>query len=180
MPIKTAQLVIHDPHHSKKAGEILIQPAQEEGGADLFVLIEIDSAESHDYQFIEQFLETAHLAYQSSQISNAEKSLEQILQKLNQEIETISPKQKNWLNKLHCTVALVSNNELFFSTLGKIKVYLIKPTLIKEIADRDDGEHKFSHTLNGALKTGDKILFSTDNLLNYISLDKIFHKIIEN
>jgi len=173
MPIKSAQLVIHDPHHSKKAGEILIQPSPDPEGADLFMVVEIDSAEPHDYKLIEQLLTTAHAAYQNSQIANTEKALEMILQQLNQDLETMLPRQKHWLNKIHCAVALAAANQLFFSTIGKIKVFLIKPTVIKEIADRESGEFKFSHTLSGTLKAEDKILISTDNLINYISLEKI-------
>ncbi len=175
MPYKIAQLIIHDPHHSQKTGEILIQPASESNEADLFILIEIDSSRPQDYQFIEQFLNTAYAAYENTQFTTGEKSLELILQRLNEELPNFLPRQRKWLERFHCLVALASREKLYFTTFGKIKVYLIKPALMKEIVGQTETQENkiFSYTLSGELGFEDKILFTTESLINYLSLEKI-------
>ncbi|MBT3690000.1 hypothetical protein HOG11_01425 [bacterium] len=175
MAYKIAYLNIHDPHHSKKTGEILIQPASEQNESDLFVLTEIDSNNQEDNQFIEELLRSALLEYQSNEPFNGEKLLEVILQKLNVEIPIIMPKKKNWLESMHCFVGVYYKDNLYFSTFGKVKIYLIKDALIKKISNKAPEEEKevFAYTLSGEVKEKDKLLITTESLTNYISLDKV-------
>ena len=176
MPSKISHLVIHDPHHSHKAGEILIQPSTVNPENNLILLTEIDSNTEQDYLFIEQLINLACQTLENEKLANAEKTLETILNQVNELVPQIMPKQKNWLNRFHCLIAIFSEAKLYFSTFGKIGVFLVRPTVIKKITSQRDNESEtkiFSYTLSGELKQDDKLLISTASLTNFISLDKI-------
>jgi len=176
MAYKHAQLNIHDPHHSNKAGEILIQPGQTAEESDLYILLEIDSNTPEDKQLIKNFLEIAFEAYEKNKLFEPEKSLEKILNELNQYLPECLPKNKNFLNQLHCFVGLYLQGELTFSLHGKINTYLIKPASIKKINEKSPAEENskiFDFTLNGRIKGDDRILITTESLTDYISLEKI-------
>ena len=130
---KLAQLAIHDPSKSLKTGEILIQPAQEGGSGDLLILIEIDFNAPAAHQFIQHFLEIAYGAYEKFKIHEPEKILENILESLNVQLPELAPKNLNFFEKLHCFIGILAGNAVYFSTFGKIKTYLIKPALLKDI-----------------------------------------------
>ncbi|MBU1131564.1 hypothetical protein KJ840_05540 [Patescibacteria group bacterium] len=174
MLYKLAQLNIHDPHHSQKTGEILIQPGASAEESDFFILLEIDSQAPEDKQFTKNFLEIAFESYEKSKIFEPEKGLEKILQELNNNLPAVFPK-KNYADFLHCFIGLYHEGHLFFSTFGKINVYLIKTTGIKKIGQEtaEDNNEIFNFTLNGKIKDNDKILITTESLTNYISLEKI-------
>ncbi|HLC63760.1 MAG TPA: hypothetical protein VJK25_00220, partial [Patescibacteria group bacterium] len=104
MSLKISKLHIHDPQRAARTGEILIQPASENSEADLFVLIEIDSNSPDDLNFIRQFLEITFGVYENSQLHQAEKILENILQTLNENLREIAPKSFDWFKKLHCFI----------------------------------------------------------------------------
>jgi len=175
MAYKIAYLNIHDPHHSKKTGEILIQPATLDNESDLFILVEIDTNTQENNQFTDELLRSALLEYQSNEAMNGEKLLEVILQKLNVEIPKIMPKKKSWLDSFHCFIGIYYNDNLYFSTFNKVKIYLVKQAIIKEISNKDTNEEKeiFAYTLSGKIKEKDKLLVTTESLTNYIALDKI-------
>ncbi|MBU1036672.1 hypothetical protein KKF32_01375 [Patescibacteria group bacterium] len=172
---KIAHLMIHDSHHSQKAGEILIQPSSENPEVQLIIIIEIDSNKQEDYSFIEQFISHAYQALEEAHLAAGEKILEKVLHYLNENIPQFIPNPKRWLERLHCLVAVLTDGHLYFSAFGKIKIFLIKPTLIKDINTRtEEAENKiFSYTLSGEIKPEDKILLTTESLINYISLEKI-------
>lgn len=174
MPYKLAQLNIHDPHHSSKTGEILIQPGKSPEESDLFILIEIDSNAPEDKQFIREFLEIAFSSYEKTKIFEPEKGLEKILQNLNNDLPQLFPK-KSYSNLFHSFVGLYHQGNLFFSVFRKINVYLVKPTTIKKINAKSLEENNkiFNYTFSGQIKDSDKILITTESLTDYISLDKI-------
>ncbi|MCX6786068.1 MAG: hypothetical protein NTZ18_04460 [Candidatus Komeilibacteria bacterium] len=177
MNYKFAQLLINDPHHSLKAGEILIQPTREPGGNDLILLIEIDSNLPADQQFIQYFLELAYGIYEHSALHQTEKILENILAGLNEQLLTFNRnKGYDWLNKMHCLVGLASGQTVHFASFGKINCFLIRPALIKNISTTTYPENKkilFDSSLSGQLKPGDRFFATTEGLLNYLSLEKI-------
>ena len=176
MSLKISKLHIHDPQRAARTGEILIQPASENSEADLFVLIEIDSNSPDDLNFIRQFLEITFGVYENSQLHQAEKILENILQTLNENLREIAPKSFDWFKKLHCFIGLVEGSNLHFTVLGKIKAYLIKPAGLKDAVGQTpepDKNNLFDCTFSGQLLPGDHFLISTESLTNYIALEKI-------
>jgi hypothetical protein len=175
MPAKIADLIIHDPHQSRKAGDVFVESLPENPEKNLVVLIEIDSNRPEDAQFIEQFINLAYSAFEKAKLMTAEKTLENILYQLNDAIPQFLPRSRRWLEQFHCLVAVFEQGFLHFSTFGKIKIFLIKPTSIKNIgAKAEEAVNKiFSFTLNGEIKHEDKILITTENLINYLSLEKI-------
>ncbi|OGY89397.1 MAG: hypothetical protein A2927_00015 [Candidatus Komeilibacteria bacterium RIFCSPLOWO2_01_FULL_45_10] len=173
---KLAQLAIHDPSKSLKTGEILIQPAQEGGSGDLLILIEIDFNAPAAHQFIQHFLEIAYGAYEKFKIHEPEKILENILESLNVQLPELAPKNLNFFEKLHCFIGILAGNAVYFSTFGKIKTYLIKPALLKDIngqARENDQKNIFDHLLSGRLALSDRLLITAESLTDYLSLEKI-------
>jgi len=177
MTYKYAQLNIQDAHQSNKAGEIFIQSGDSAEESDLFVLLEIDSNQPADKQFIKQFLETVFAAYENTKIFEPEKGLEKILHELNVSLIQFFP-NKNYHNLLHCFVGLYHNGSLHFSIRNKINAYLIAPNITKKINTEheevdEETDKIFNYTLNGNIKDNEKILITCESLTDYIALDKI-------
>lgn len=173
---KIAQLAIHDPHRSLKTGEILIQPAAEIGAGDLLILIEIDFNTPSAHQFIQRFLEIAYGIYEKSKLHEPEKILENILAALNESLPDLAPKNVKFFEKFHCFIGILAFNTIHFSTFGKIKTYLIKPALLKDINGKNQAEEQkdiFDHLLSGQLSAADRFLVATESLTDYLSLEKI-------
>ena len=176
MSVKISKLHIHDPHRSMRVGEILVQPASESCDCDLFILIELDSNTPEDLELIRQFLEICYEIYEKSQLHQADKILENILQALNEYLPEIAPKNFNWHKKLHAYIGLISGNEIHFSVIGKIKAFMVKPNYIKDIIGKipeSDKSDLFDFTVSGQIQPSDKFLITTESLPNYVSLEKI-------
>ncbi|MFA6304966.1 MAG: hypothetical protein WC669_04465 [Patescibacteria group bacterium] len=187
MAHKIAQLSIHDLRHAHTTGEIFVQP--DPGGQNLgvlLILLELATNTPADQELMRLFLEIAYNAYEQSQLHQPEKKLENILAALNQELPAQAaiinktPAWKSGKTKLpigiNCFVGLAEDNNLYFSTYGKIFAYLIRPTLIKKINEptaEANGQNMFDFTLNGALQPDDRLLIASQSVLDYLSLEKI-------
>ena len=176
MNYKIGQLNIHDPHHSHRTGEILVQEATETNNAHLLALIEIDSNTPEDIEFIQNFLELTYHAYENSSLLEPEPALEHILQNLNESLPQLFPKNKNFSDRLHVFVGLLKDEQIYFSSYGQIRAFLIKPGLIKDIVDKvltGDNKKIFDFSVSGKIQPGDRLLITTPSLTDYISLEKI-------
>jgi cell division protein FtsL len=176
MDYKISQLNIHDPHHSQRTGEILVQEATEENNSHLLALIEIDSNQPEDIEFIHSFLELTFNAYENSSLLEPEPALEHILQNLNENLPQLFPNNKNFSYNFHAFIGLLKNEQIYFSSYGRIKAWLIKPGLIKDIIDRTapaDNKKIFDFTVSGKIQANDRLIITTPSLNDYISLEKI-------
>ncbi len=178
MNYKIAQLALYNPHHSRKSGELLIEQPTEQNPNGLLILLETETNTQNDLQFIQTFLEIAYGAYEQSLFHEAEKTLENILGALNDHLPGLSPKNYDWQNHFSCFIGLTLSAKIYFSSYGKIKTYLIKPTLIKNLnspAEPEDLKKNqlFDYTLSGELKAPDRFLVAGETVTDYLSLEKI-------
>ncbi len=126
--------------------------------------------------------------YQSSLvIQNIETLFEDALQKTNQRIqlelyENFLNKEKipkNWAEKLNFIIGLIKERQIFFSQLGTSQAFLIRQPKIINILEKLPKQERinplkiFSHLISGQLKNNDVLLFCTENLLDYFSLEKL-------
>lgn len=176
MEIKTGQLLIYDPRSASRLTEILFQsPDSEEQAASLFVVIDMASSDSPDKEAEQAVLETVYSVYNNSILKQANKTLEDILAALNEQLP-LAVKNYDWFRKLNMAVGLIEGNHVYFGLAGKIKIFLIKQAVIKDLAGRfawPENNVLFDSTFSGELKNGDKMLITSPSLTDYLSLEKI-------
>jgi len=117
--------------------------------------------------------------YLNSVAKDPEKALEDTLQKINYFIsQLIKSTQKDWLSASHIAIAVIKDNEVHFTALGKIHGYLASHNDISSIAD-DAGETEpnpvkaFASIYSGSIPDDNCMLLVTDSVLDYVSQDKL-------
>jgi len=128
---------------------------------------------------------------------NPEFIFESVLLKLNDKIINLIQGEEIYLpiNKLHFILGVLKDNYLYFTNFGQVHAFLIFEAkkgiykLIniiestKELSSKLNrakiGQTKiFSNIISGKLNVGNSLLFSTSNLLDYLSLDRLKKTII--
>lgn len=114
-----------------------------------------------------------------------EETFERALAAINTALGKFGAKGKiNWHGKLNVALCAFSQGELCLSTSGNAVVYLVRgrnSSLLSE--DLDDGSRPvkiFSNYSSGKLQKKDRVLISTKQLFNYLSLDKILEMLYQD
>ncbi len=85
--------------------------------------------------------------------------------------------QLNWYGRFNAAVGAVFQNQLAISTTGNAVVYLVRKgeyTLLSEdLAEANRPLKIFSNYSGGRIAEGDRIILSTNQLFNYLSLDRL-------
>ncbi|MDP3741383.1 MAG: hypothetical protein Q8R08_03610 [bacterium] len=107
-----------------------------------------------------------------------EDTFERSLAAINATLGKLGAKGKvNWFGKLNVSLGAFCDNELCLSSTGNAVVYLIRgknASLLSEgLADDSMAVKIFSNYGAGKLRIGDRIILSTKQLFNYLSLDKM-------
>ena len=147
----------------------------------LVVLAEILKAQEQHKKIVKTITNELEDSFLNSQISETEKTLEDALQKVNFSIsELIKHTKKEWLLSSHVIIAGInlSNAEISFAKIGKTVAYLAQQKNITPITEENpDGDinpvKPFANLYSGTLPENAAMLFLTENILNYVSLEKI-------
>jgi hypothetical protein len=106
-----------------------------------------------------------------------DQQFEQALARINEELGKLSDLGKaQWQSKLNALVAVKQDTTLFVAAVGKVSALLYREGKFVSIAE--PGKIKqplktFDSFSSGRLALGDILLFSTTQLLNHISIDRI-------
>lgn len=201
MSIKLIQFIIGN-HSGKTDCQIIIpreEDCQNKIGRIFFIS---ENAKNRNNQKIYDFFQQEIKKYYDNQIplnteideTKIENIFENFLYNLNNNIHNFIRREKltidlnKFLNKLNLLIGLIYYNAnddkhcLYFSQVGKLDSLLIYPVKndqfdilqIKEEKKDDANQFKiFSNIINGKIKNKSALIFCTNNILDYISLDKI-------
>jgi hypothetical protein len=177
-----------------KIKEILIQGKgnkQGESSCEIFVYQPENIEEARLGSFfalgkMEAGPETAHIvnllastikrAYYAGRKKKATASMEAGLKKANSTLRELAKnKDYNLFNKLHFVCATLSKNQLRFTSIGKIKVFLLRDGRLADVSkklvpaqDKINPRKPFQSIASGKLFARDKIILATADLLHYI------------
>lgn len=197
MPIKLTQFIIGD--HSGKTDCQIIMPQEENNQNKIGRIFFIsENAKNRNNQKMRSFFQQEIKKYYKCEIPRnteidqikIENLFENFLYNLNHNIHNFIKQEKLTinLNELNLLVGLIycdSNDGkyyLSFSQIGKLDSLLIHPVknnLFDILQIKEDGENKpnpfkiFSNVINGKIKESSSLIFCTNNILDYISLDKL-------
>ena len=150
------------------------------------ILGEIKKARQHNKRIVKHIIEQAKRNYFKSVAGDSGKALEDALQKINFSLsETLSQTKKEWLQCSNIVIAACQNREVHFAKIGHINVFLVSKKDIVNIA-QGSGEEEvnpvkaFANIYSGKVPRSSAILFLTENILDYVSQEKLKRLINQN
>jgi serine/threonine protein phosphatase PrpC len=174
-----------NPHQTDSELQIYISSADEQLGRVL-ILGEIRKAGQYNKKILKHIIEQAKKNYFKSVTRDSEKALEDGLQKINFSLsETIRETKKEWLKSSNVIIAACRNREVHFAKIGHINTFLISNKDIVNITQGSSREDvnpvkAFANIYSGSLPKSSAILFLTDNILDYVSQEKLKRLVNQN
>lgn len=165
-------------HAENQAVQIYISDKDEQLG-QLVILAEVKTAADHNKKIIKQIIDETRDAYFNSLAKDSEKALEDTLQKINFSLsENLKITGKEWLDSSNVAIISVKDQNVHFSKIGKISALLISHKKIISITESNVDEEInpvkiFANIYSGILPEQSTIWFMIDNLLDYVSQEKL-------
>lgn len=153
---------------------------------ELFVVLEINGGGTEllkvrkaEYEKLAQALVSAFKKTYVAAININQDTFERSLAAINAAISKLASHGKvSWYGKLNVAVATIFQNHLSLSTTGNVMVYLVRKnqfTFLSEgLSEQVSRPVKtFSNFSTGRLLNGDRVVLSTNQLSNHLSLDRL-------
>ncbi len=145
-------------------------------------IFEIKSANDSVAYIVNFLVSVAKKEYFINPKRSPEKSFEATLNKLNLAFSELAKHNNlDWLGKTNIALASLEKNNLFFSTLGSAKILLFRDQSLSEISYNEKKESlhplkMFSDISSGKLKDKDKLILTTEDIFQFLSLKEIEKK----
>lgn len=151
----------------------------------ILILAQITKAQDHNKNILKQIIDDTKKDYFNSVAQDSEKALEDSLQKLNFRLsETIKETKKEWLKYSKVIIAACHKESVHFSKIGRINVLLASEKDVTEITENNNEDINpvkiFANIYSGAMPKNSTIALITDNLLDYISQEKLKKIVLDN
>lgn len=153
---------------------------------ELFAVLEIDGLagglnkqRKAEYNQLTQILVTAFKRTYVSALTIDQGTFEKALTAVNAALSRLMSKTKvSWYGKLSVGIAAIHQNHLALSTTGAALVYLVRKDelnlLSEDLVEPAARAVKiFSNYSSGRLLDGDRVILSTNKLVNYLALERI-------
>ncbi|MFA5359101.1 MAG: hypothetical protein WC310_04780 [Patescibacteria group bacterium] len=196
-----SQLFIYSPDKSSSLCKIFITTPsldKEQSLGRLFGIIEIESNDRGLWDTIENLATLLEKSYygednilidvgRPTKEISVEETFEKTIQTFNDKlIELIKGgKLAKLLEKMNITVGVLKNKKLYFAAVGNTSAFLLHQLKSQEyrmidVLDSTGGREEkinpfkiLSNVVNGEIDKNDSMIFCTNTLLDYLSLDKI-------
>lgn len=107
----------------------------------------------------------------------SEGTFENALSYINDELSKLaSTGQTHWINKLNCIVATKQGQTLSVASCGKVFAYLLREHEFTDIScstEKPSPVKTFESYASGRIRLNDLIIFSTTQMFNYLSIDRV-------
>lgn len=184
-------LMLSDPSRSRTTVHVGIAhptPLEEAAYGKLYLIVEIENTDRINHDVIQALQEELRNVYYQSSEFSPETAFETALQRGNERLHRyISEGVTQWFERFNAIVAVVRNDLLTFSQVGRMHAFMFRGTRITDIAGKGGGgtERKnplkiFSTIFSGHVQANDRILLCTSSILDYFSLEKLKRVIIED
>ncbi|MFA6475356.1 MAG: hypothetical protein WCV88_04120 [Patescibacteria group bacterium] len=161
-------------------------PLEDKNLGRIFVLLEFDSVETYTETIVQAIDEMFTSAYYRASDFEIEAAFERALQKVNTAIQDqINQHGEGWTYHCHGIVGVLHGTTAYFSTVGKIDGYLIQGDEIIDIVQYSPTNtiqplKLFNTLVSGKCPERGGLLFCTNNLLNYLSLEKLRRTVLDH
>lgn len=158
------------------------ETAKEKRLGILFVVAEITKPSKHSKDLIEGIAEMMQNQFYKGEEADILKNFELSLRNVNETLAEIAEHGiTSWIGNMNATIAVLKDSELHVATTGDSNAYLIRNEEIASIkakyfptqADKDNPLKTFVNVASGRVYEGDKLLFTTPSLIEYLSSEKI-------
>jgi len=110
-------------------------------------------------------------------VTEIEKDFEDSLQRINswlqQEKSQNSEIFEESLSDFNVDIILLKNNDVYFSQTGEINTYFLKDDQLIDLVEEKNKSTKFLNIISGKIENKSLLFFTTKNLFDYFSLEKI-------
>ncbi len=177
-----AELFLDNAEGDRNAIHLYISdptPLEEKNLGKVFIILEFDSADKFSEDIVQRIDETFTQSFYHSADFEIEAAFERALQKVNATVkDLISNYGENWVYALNGVIGVMHGTELHFSYVRSMEAFMVQGNeIIDVIQSPKDTDVKplklFSNIISGQCAEDCKMLFSTSNLLDYLSLEKI-------
>lgn len=154
-------------------------PLEEKNLGRLFVLIEFEEPGEYYEDIIELIDRTFSHSYYRSSDFEVEAAFERSMQKVNKSVqELVGQFGEDWTYRFNALLGIIHSSEIHLAYVGSVEAFLIQKGEIVDILQKDKtAEIKplklFTNVLSGQCSEDATMVFSTSNLLDYLSLEKI-------
>ncbi len=148
-----------------------------EKGESLYFLIEIDSPYEEVIQIAKKIIEMIRSEFFALD-GDLEERFEKSLKKTNLFLAELSQQgNKNWIGKLNSIICTISNDSLVITSTGNAKSYLFRAGNFSQIIEDEEQTQPalktYGSLVSGSIKPSDKLLFTTQGLINNVPFHKI-------
>lgn len=184
-------LLLADPTNSRSTVNVFIAhptPLEEKTFGKLYVLVEIESMDRSNQDVIASLQEELKATYYRSTEFSTETAFETALQQANTRLhDFITEGITSWFDRFNAIVAVVKNDNVIFSSVGRMHAFLFRHNKILDMSGKVGAPEEkrnplkiFSSILNGHVQPDDRILFSTSSLFDFFSQEKLKRMIVED
>jgi hypothetical protein len=173
---QVGQIFISDKKLSRSFVSLLSEKVPETN-AEIFSLIEIPILNPSAWPEYEKLAKTIQSVLRRNFRRPNDNAFENSIAQINDELAKIAAAgQTAWVGKMNGCLAVRQNDNLFISTTGKIHAYLFRDKQLSDIADspqKNNPLKTFENFAVGKVLKKDYLIFTTTQLLNYISVERL-------
>ena len=125
---------------------------------------------------INNFAKSYYKGGSTSDLLNFEESLKYVNESLAQATQN---GETDWIGKLNSILAVIIDNNLHIAPTGKIEAYILRDGKVNHLTEGLSGSVEvhplktFSNVISGELKPHDKVLLTSGNLIEHLSLESV-------
>ncbi|MDB4940296.1 MAG: hypothetical protein JWO40_721 [Candidatus Doudnabacteria bacterium] len=173
---QVGQIFISDKKLSKSFVCLLSEKVPETN-AEIFSLVEIPILNPSAWSEYEKLAKLIQTILRKNFRKTNENAFENSIAQINDELAKFAAAgQTAWVGKINACLAVRQNDNLFISTTGKIHAYLFRDKQLSDIADsptKINPLKTFENFAVGKVAKKDFLIFTTTQLLNYISIERL-------
>lgn len=183
------KLLIFDATRSRTTTHVFIghpSPAEERSLGKLGFVAEITGSERIYQELLSRLQEFVKTAYYTSPETQADVAFEHTVQATNRYLsELVGDFGADWVDRFSMVLFTFRDGDVHFAEVGKLTGYLFHEKQVVELlasrqrTNRVNPLKMFTSIATGTLKGQDAIIFSSSNLLDYFSVDKLRRTVIE-
>ncbi|MBU6447317.1 hypothetical protein KGQ24_00560 [Patescibacteria group bacterium] len=173
---QVGQIFISDKKLSKSFISLLSEKVPETS-AEIFSLVEISILNPAAWSEYEQIAKTLQTIMRRNFRKENPNSFENSVAQANDYLsKSASEGQTSWIGKLNACLAVRQNDDLCIATCGKIHAYLFRDKQLADISDSPKKQNPlkiFENFAVGKIARKDMLIFTTTQLFNYISIERL-------
>lgn len=159
--------------------EYIPQDLEERNHGSLYAVINVNCDNPEAEEIANLIIDTFHGEFFHNINKPAAQSFEQTLSRINEELADATHQGYiGWLNNLNAVLAVLHNNVLHVTQIGKAEVYLYRGEKSSHITEDLSGDsvnplRTFINIASGELLEGDKVAIVTPSVFYHISKDEL-------